>query len=313
MEHYHSLEQVTLRDAWLTIGAFDGVHLGHQNLIRLLREGARANDAPTVVLTFYPHPAVVLRGIQKNFYLSTPEEKSALMEQLGVDVLITHPFDKRVAKMRAREFIQWLRQHVNFRHLRVGYNFALGRNREGDIPALEKLGAELSYSLSVTPPVEMAGEIISSSGVRSLLAEGKVEKVARWLGRPYGLTGKVVSGDVRGRSLGFPTANLETWAEQAQPGSGVYVCWVEIDGKWFGAVVNVGVRPTFEFQPVSPRVEAHLLDFEGDLYGTSLTLRFISRIREERRFPDARALVAQIEQDILQARERLDNIAGRTT
>ncbi|HIQ09175.1 MAG TPA: riboflavin biosynthesis protein RibF, partial [Anaerolineaceae bacterium] len=250
MQHYRSLEGVHLQGAWLTIGAFDGVHLGHRAIIEPFVAEAHAAGAPAVVLTFFPHPSVVLQRQQRPFYLSTPEEKAELLGALGVDVVITHRFNRRVAALSARAFMERLKAHLGLRMLWVGYDFALGRNREGDIPTLKRLGEELGYQVHVMEAVTLNGEVISSSRIRTLLSAGQVEEAARLLGRPYQVTGKVVQGDGRGRQLGFPTANLKIWARRMVPGPGVYVAQARLaDGGTWGAVVNVGVRPTFEAQP----------------------------------------------------------------
>ncbi|HEY58508.1 MAG TPA: bifunctional riboflavin kinase/FAD synthetase [Anaerolineae bacterium] len=309
MQHYRSLEGVHLQGAWLTIGAFDGVHLGHRAIIEPFVAEAHAAGAPAVVLTFFPHPSVVLQRQQRPFYLSTPEEKAELLGALGVDVVITHRFNRRVAALSARAFMERLKAHLGLRMLWVGYDFALGRNREGDIPTLKRLGEELGYQVHVMEAVTLNGEVISSSRIRTLLSAGQVEEAARLLGRPYQVTGKVVQGDGRGRQLGFPTANLKIWARRMVPGPGVYVAQARLaDGGTWGAVVNVGVRPTFEAQPRAPWVEAHLLGFQGDLYGRCLTLAFLHRLREERPFPSPEALAEQIRRDVRRAEEMLAHV-----
>lgn len=305
MEHVFDLESIHLDGAWLTIGSFDGVHRGHQRILRELTAGAHAEGAPAVVLTFYPHPAVVLRGIREGYYLTTPEEKAALIEPLGVDVLITHPFNEQVAHTPARTFLARLQRHLHMRHLWVGFNFALGHNREGDLNALRRWESEFGYRLRVFPPVVVDGMVVSSTAIRVALMDGDVALAAHWLGRPYALQGTVVRGDGRGRRIGVPTANLSVLAERMLPAAGVYVCRAQVGERTLGAVTNIGVRPTFEAQPAAPRVEAHLLDFEGDLYGQSMRLTFLTRLRGERRFPTVDALRAQIAQDIAQARALL--------
>ncbi|MEW6716329.1 MAG: bifunctional riboflavin kinase/FAD synthetase [Chloroflexota bacterium] len=305
MENIRLLEQVKLEASWLTIGSFDGVHIGHKKLIRSLVEGAHKRGRPAVVLTFEPHPVVVLRKGIAHYLLSTPEEKAQQMASLGVDYLITHPFNKQVAAMSALQFMQLLSDQLGLRYLFVGYNFALGHNREGDLYHLRGLGRKLGYTVRVFSPVRLSGEVVSSSGIRDLLTSGEVKKASEWLGRRYKLSGVVVRGDDRGKKLGIPTANLDIRADLVQPRAGVYACWAIINGDRWGAVSNVGVRPTFEFQPVAPRVEAHLFDFEGDLYGQVISLEFLSRLREEKRFPNENALVDQIRGDIENARGML--------
>ncbi len=305
MKHLRDLGSIRLSGAWLTIGSFDGVHRGHQRIIRELVAGAHAEGAPAVVLTFYPHPAEVLRGIREGYYLTTPEEKAALLEPLGVDVLITHPFDEQVARTPARAFLARLQAHLRPRQLWVGFNFALGHRREGDVAALERWSAEFGYQLRVFPPVVIDGLVVSSTAIRVALMDGDVRMAAHWLGRPYALSGRVVAGDGRGRRIGVPTANLAVSPRRMLPAAGVYVCRATVGGRTWGAVTNVGVRPTFETQPVAPRVETHLLDFEGDLYGREVRLAFLERLRGERRFPSVEALLAQIRADVEQARALL--------
>ncbi len=305
MIHYRSLDGVYLQGVWLTIGSFDGVHIGHQKVVQEIVAGAHQAGDLAVVLTFFPHPAAVLKKRQDPFYLTTPEERAELLGALGADVVITHPFNLEIAAMSARQFMTYLQAHLGIRHLYVGFNFALGRNREGDVPTLKRLGEELGYSVRVLPAVTVDGEIISSSQIRAYLAEGNVERAARLLGRPFHINGIVVRGDGRGKSLGFPTANLSVWAERAIPRAGVYVCKAQVNGKVWGAVTNVGVRPTFEDKPVPPRVETHLLDFNDEIYGEEVYLEFLAHLRDEVRFPNPQALATQIQADVARARQLL--------
>lgn len=310
MKHYRSLDEVHLQDTWLTIGSFDGVHLGHQKIIRDLTAGAHSAGAPAVVLTFYPHPAVLLGRRKGPIYLTDPEEKASLLEHLGVDAMITHPFDRRVANTPARDFMMQLKEHLGLAQLWVGYDFALGHGRTGDVPALRQFGEELGYTLDVISPVKDKEQIISSSLIRATLADGNVARAAELLGRRYSVPGKVIPGDGRGRTIGIPTANLEVWSERILPKTGVYVCRAWVNGNPWGAVTNVGVRPTFENQPVLPRVEAHLLDFDRDLYGQDIRLDFIARLRDEQRFASVQALIDQVHQDIAHGKQILSQIGS---
>jgi len=305
MEHYRSLIDVPVRDAWITIGSFDGVHRGHQEVIRHLVAGARASHAPAVVVTFFPHPALVLGKRKPPHYLTSPEERASLLGDLGVDIVITHPFSPEIAAWPAREFVSRLHTQLEFKRLCVGPNFALGHGREGDIPFLTALGAELGYEVEVLPLVQNKTEIISSSRIRNYLRAGDVEGAARLLGRPFSIPGKVIPGDGRGKTLGIPTANLDTWIERTLPKVGVYACRCYLSERVLGAVTNIGFRPTFKNAPAAPRVEAHLLNFEGDLYGREIKLEFVSRLRAEKKFPDVKSLVSQIHGDIAQAKEIL--------
>ncbi len=316
-DHFPSLFELDVPEAWrqtgtwISIGTFDGVHRGHQELIKQLVTHAHDNGKLAVLITFFPHPSVVLRGHRGSFYLTSPEERSALLTGLGVDGVITLAFTHELASLSAYDFMEIMKQKFNVEQLLVGYNFALGRGREGDLPTLREIGEKLGYQLQIVSPVEQGQTIISSSTIRTWIAEGSVERAAQALGRLYSLNGIVVQGDGRGRSLGIPTANLEIWEEQAIPANGVYACRA-----WFGdtrrnAVVNIGIRPTFEAQPVLPRVEAHLLDFSEDIYGQDLHLEFVARLRGEKRFSSIELLLAQITHDKATALEILDKVGAK--
>jgi riboflavin kinase/FMN adenylyltransferase len=305
MQHYQILDDVHLKDIWLTIGSFDGVHQGHQQIIQELTAGAQKNGVPAVVLTFFPHPAAILRGKNLPYYLTPPQKKAEILQSLAVDVTITHPFNRNVANTSARDFIVNLQQHFNILHIQIGYDFAMGKNRDGDFSALKKIGNDFGFSVQQTPPYKKDGDIVSSSRIRFLLGVGQVKNAAKLLGRNYEVQGIVEMGDQRGRTLGFPTANLSVWAERIIPTAGVYVCRATVRGKTWGAVTNIGVRPTFEATPVPPRVEAHLLDFSEDIYGETVQIEFISRLRAEKKFESIDDLISQIQTDAAEARKLL--------
>ncbi len=302
MLHYRSLDEVQLKGVWLTVGSFDGVHKGHQAILEALIAGARANRVQAVVVTFYPHPAAILWGRNLPYYLTSPEEKAQILERIGIDVVITHPFNREVANKSGREFIQRLKAHLDFHHLQIGYDFALGKDRGGDLPTLQDLGVEFGFSVEQSQPVMAGGDVVSSSRIRFLLGAGQVQEAAHLLGRSYSLEAMVEVGDQRGRSLGFPTANLAIWKEKMIPTAGVYASLARVRGEIYQAVTNIGVRPTFEPQPVPPRVETHLLDFDQDIYGESIHLEFVTRLRNEKRFASIEGLVTQLHEDVRQAR-----------
>jgi riboflavin kinase/FMN adenylyltransferase len=293
------------KGAWVSIGTFDGVHLGHQFLVQRLVTAAHADNSPAVLITFFPHPSVVLRGQHGPYYLTSPEERSSLLDALEVDRTITLTFSRELASLTAFEFMSQLKARIGVSNLLVGYNFALGRGRAGDLPTLKQIGEQLGYQLQVISPIEVGGMVISSSQIRTLLAEGEVGRAAQALGRWFSITGRVTHGDGRGRSLGIPTANLEVWNEHALPLIGVYACWAWVGDERRQAVVNIGVRPTFEAQPVVPRVEAHILEFDQDLYDRELRLEFVARLRNEQRFSSIADLLGQIKLDIDSARDLL--------
>ncbi len=303
MQHVTALELLALdRPAHVTIGAFDGLHRGHQALIGQMVDEAHAAGQAAVVITFFPHPSVVLRGRRPSFYLSTPEEKVDYLARLGVDAVVTHPFNQAVASITAAEFVERLVQYARLSRLWVGADFALGHNREGDVNYLRAAGEQQGFDVHVMEPVLIDGEVISSTRIRQTLRDGAVEQAARYLGRPFRLSGQVVQGAQRGRQLGIPTANVAVSEEHAVPAVGVYAARGYHGSSVSRAVINIGFRPTFEGGEARPVIEAHLLDFTGDLYGTTLTLEFVARLRPEMKFPGIDALVAQIKRDIESAR-----------
>jgi riboflavin kinase / FMN adenylyltransferase len=309
MQPLTSLTSFHLKNTWLTIGSFDGVHRGHQEIVRNLSSGAHAAGTQAVVLTFHPHPAKVLGKRHDFYYLTSPEERATLLGEMGVDMVVTYPFDREVAATSARDFVAEIHSHLGFRYLWIGHDFALGRDREGDLPTLRSLGDEFGFSVEVVEQVKVNELSVSSSQIRALLRDGAVDQAELLLGRPYSVKGKVIPGDGRGRTIGVPTANLDVWEEKQLPRMGVYVCQALIGGEYHGAVANIGVRPTFDQRDMIPHVEAHLLDFDQDLYGQELSLGFIQRLRDEQRFPNPQALVAQIFQDIEKGRLILSKVA----
>jgi len=302
IQHLSDLSLAQLDACALTIGSFDGFHLGHRALIRAVVEGAQAEGIPSAVVTFYPHPSVVLRGRAPAFYITTPEERAVLLGEAGVDLVITQHFDHDLAAVTAEEFLDRLTRHLHFRDLWVGEDFALGHRRQGNVIFLEQAAARRGFRLHVLPPVLVGGEVVSSTRVREALRSGDVARAASYLGRPFTLPGTVIQGAGRGKSLGIPTANLNIGEERACPGPGVYACLAQVLGRRAHAVTNIGFRPTFEGAASRPIVEAHLLDFDRDLYGETMSLVFIERLRDERKFDGPAALLEQIQRDIRRAR-----------
>lgn len=305
MQHLRDLNELKLDGCALTIGSFDGVHRGHQALIQDLVASAREADLPAVVLTFFPHPSVVLRGRKPAYYINTPEEKAHILGELGVDLVITQTFDIELSKVSAEEFLSKLVKQLGLQQLWVGEDFALGHGREGNVRFLKRAARREGFRVRVKAPVKAGGEVISSTRVREALRSGDVARVHRYLGRPFVIPGVVERGAGRGKGLGIPTANLSIWKERAYPAAGVYACFAEFAQNRCQAVSNIGVRPTFEQNRQAPVVEAHILDFEGDLYDRELRLLFIDRLRNERRFSSPGMLLDQIERDIQRARKML--------
>lgn len=305
MQHLKTIDDLHLEKCELTIGSFDGIHVGHQAIIQQMKEVADKNNDPIVVLTFYPHPSVVLRRRRPTLNLNTPDEKATQLAKLGVDYVITQRFDLALSQIRAADFLDWISKQLNIRGLWAGENFALGHQREGNIHYLKKASNARGFELHIVEPILDGGEIVSSTRVREALRAGDVSRVARYLGRNFVIPGKVVKGVGRGKELGIPTANLEIWDERAYPGVGVYACMAKVQGKDFGAVTNIGVRPTFNDDQSEPIIEAHLLDFEGDIYGEEITLSFVQRLRDEKRFSRVDELLLEIERDILRTKRIL--------
>ena len=290
-------------ESLVTIGSFDGVHRGHQYLIRNLVEEAHNSDRLACLITFHPHPSVVLNPSNPTKYLTTPGEKAALLEKLNLDIVAILPFDEEMAKTSAEEFMGLVCRHLNLKELWVGADFALGYKREGDVETLRRIGRRMGYTVRVVEPLYYGGEVISSTRIRRLLAQGDVREAAQLLGRYYSLAGEVVKGEGRGRIIGFPTANLEVRPERAVPADGVYVTYVRLGERRLRGVTNVGIRPTFDGG--KRLVETYILDFEGNLYGCDLVVEFVERLRPEEKFPSVEALKAQIRADIAQARRIL--------
>jgi riboflavin kinase/FMN adenylyltransferase len=304
MDVIDDLTKASLRqETVLTVGTFDGVHRGHQVLIGRVVSQARATDRLAVLVTFHPHPATVLAPGRAPRSLTTPGEKAALLEHLGVDLLVLLPFDHQMAATPAPEFMAAMARRLRLRELWVGPDFALGRNREGTVPRLQELGQDLGYEVHVVEPVASEGGIISSSRIRVLLGKGRVEEATQLLGRYPSLSGEVVLGARRGQKLGFSTANLEVRPERAVPADGVYAVFAVLGTERHPAVANVGVRPSFDSGPRT--VETHILDFGQDIYGCDLVVEFVARLRDERRFANIDDLVAQIGRDSEAARRIL--------
>lgn len=305
MPAYTDLSQLSLSSSVLTVGSFDGLHLGHQALIRTVVDLSKRGGMPSVVVTFYPHPSVVLRGRKPVFYITLPEDKAGRIEALGVEHVIVQRFDESLAHTSASRFLDLLEGRLHMRHLCVGQDFALGHEREGNVLFLRREAERRGFELHVVPPVMVGGEVVSSTRVREALRSGDVARVASYLGRPFSLRGEVAKGVGRGRSLGIATANLSMHEEQAFPGRGVYACYARAGNARRAAVANVGLRPTFSDGLPTPVVEVHLLDWDGDLYGRSVEVEFVARLREERKFENPEDLVRQIRLDIESARELL--------
>mgnify|MGYP005834457737 CR=1 FL=1 len=304
MQVIHEIFEAHLtRDTVLTIGAFDGIHLGHQAILRRIMERARESGLLGGLVTFEPHPRAVLAPTQEHRYLTTLAEKLALLQELGLDFCTVLPFSREMATQPASVFVASLRERLHMRELWVGPDFALGRNREGDVEALHRIAEEQSFTLRVIPPVTQGEQAISSTQIRQLLRAGDVAETARLLGRHYHLTGLVGHGVGRGRKLGFRTANQIITCEKLIPPNGVYAVFVELGAEHYMGATNIGTRLSFGESECT--VETFILDFDRDIYGQELSIQFVARLRQERRFENTAALVAQIKRDCDRAREVL--------
>lgn len=296
------------RGAVLTIGTFDGVHLGHRALIARTLAEARELDADATVVTWDRHPLMTLRPEAAPRLLTTPERKLELLEDTGIDAVAILPFTEELSHLSPQDFVeQVIVEGLRARAVFVGEGWRFGHKRAGDVDLLTQLGREHGFRAE---PVDLAdgdGDAVSSTRIREAIAAGHLNVAHRLLGRPFDIDGVVVGGDKRGAGLGFPTANIDTDPHMAYPARGVYAGRARAGESWFAAAINVGVNPTFGGDPeVTPvRVEAFLLDFEGDLYGETLRVEFHQRLRDEMRFASADALIAQMHQDVEATRDLL--------
>ena len=307
MKVISSLENIKEPFAYavITVGNFDGVHIGHQGLLKEVKKRADKMSGTSIVLTFEPHPLKVLK--EKKIPLITPfERKIELIEKLGIDVVICLPFTREFSKVSAREFVEEiLLKKIGMREIVVGYDYTFGHKREGNIDLLKKLGDELGFKVCILGPILVDNMIVSSTRIRNLIMEGELEKVKTLLNRYYQVSGEVIAGHDRGgRLLGFPTANLKL-VNEVFPKNGVYVVEVIYNNKVYGGVTNIGFKPTFGNDALS--VETHILDFDQNIYGKKIKLNFIKRLRNEKKFSSIEALAAQIKRDIEEARKILQN------
>ena len=305
MEILHSIPELAHLPGplFLAIGVFDGVHLGHQAVISTSAEHARAANGTPIVVTFDPHPEKILRPEKAPHLLTATEHKIALIRTFGVGHLLIISFNKLFAATEPEDFVQQLVQHSNpLREICVGHEWSFGRNRRGNLQVLTKLGAEFHFNVVGIRPVTVNSEIVSSTTIRRAVEAGDLKKAAAMLGREYTILGTVVPGDDLGKKIGFPTANLSAHSEQFPP-NGVYFAEAMLDGVVYPGVVNLGYRPTVSSGKSDRVLEIHLLDFDRDIYGKHLELRFVRYLRPEKKFENVDALVRQIERDVKQARE----------
>ena len=299
MQSYRSIEHIPYRkDSHVTLGTFDGIHRGHRKIISELVHRAKSHDARSVLITFDPHPQDIIRGDGKAIgLLNTLDEKLQLLEILELDALLVLPFNESLRRMEPSRFVEELLVHrVGMQEFILGFNHAFGKQRRGNVELLEELGKRYRFHVDVIPPVEVDGNVVSSTRIRSLLRDGKVNVANRLLGRPYSLEGIVRSGNRLGIELGFPTANIEVKGkDKLVPADGVYAVSVILGDRELVGTANLGFSPTVDGD--THRLEVHIHDFSDDVYDHPLQIRFVDRIRDEEKFDTVEALVKQMEKD----------------
>jgi len=296
------------KDTMLTIGVFDGVHLGHQYLIAQLLKHAGEQNLLSGVVTFRQHPQELMSPQTRLPFLIDLDQRVDLLKNEGVDAIFVLSFTPELARLSARDFISLLQKYLRMRGLVIGHDFALGKNREGDETALRKLGKEMNFSLNVVRAKLVNGELASSTAIRKALADGDMQRAHRLIGRYFGLNGPVVTGNHRGVKLGFPTANIGVNPGQALPPDGVYATWAHFDGKTYPSMTNIGRRPTFGSN--ARTVEVFVLDYDSDIYGHELKIDLIDRVRDEKKFNNMQELKDQIALDIEKGRAILSQHGG---
>lgn len=297
MKIFHGTDNANIaRPTVLTLGVFDGLHLGHQQIMHKVVERARPTGAVPTAITFDPHPREVLHPETAPPLLQTLDQRLANLEVLGIEQTIVIPFTPEFASNSAEDFItEIIHDRLHAKEVYLGKGFAFGRARGGNIELLRKMSSELGFVADEVDEVQLRGQRISSSAIRKLLADGRVNLVRRMLGRPYGVEGVIIRGDRRGHTIGFPTANLHPH-NRVIPKFGVYATATLIDGVWRRSITNIGVRPTFGAD-AEPSIESYIFDFDGELYGDVLRVRFLHRIRDEKKFSGIDELKSQIERD----------------
>ena len=293
------------KDMLLTVGVFDGVHLGHKYLISQLKELAQQRNLLSGVVTFRQHPQAVLSPQTKLPFLTDLSQRINLLKNEGVEAVIPVSFTRELAQLSVRQFVSLLKEYLRMKGLVIGYDFALGRNREGNSDTLRALGQDMNFSVNAMSPVIINGEVVSSTAIRDALANGDMKRVHRLSGYFFSLHGRVVTGSGRGLELGFPTANLAVNSGQAIPADGVYATWAYINDKAYPSMTNIGRCPTFGGSERT--IEVYVLDYHGDLYEHEMKIDIIERLRDEKKFDNAEELKRQIAEDVKQGRAILDS------
>ena len=296
----------TPTESVITIGVFDGVHLGHQHLINNLKDRAKILQYSSGVITFKNHPASIINPNLKPDFVTTLEHRISLLRSTEIDFVCPITFNDEVASLRAGDFIKLLQEHLGMKMLVVGPDFQMGKDREANVNELYNLGSRLGFELAVVEVEQRNGISVRSTELRKLLSQGNIETVSLMLGRPFSITGKVVEGFKRGREIGFPTANLESEIGIAVPKNGIYSTIATVSGKSYMAASSIGTRPTFDNG--SRTIEAFILDFDEIIYGETVTLKFINRLRDEIKYDSLEELITQINDDVSKTRNSLEHL-----
>ncbi len=305
MQVFQGIESIgrRLKNPAITIGNFDGVHKGHQALFQKVKQWADKLKGESVVMTFNPHPIEVLFPDRPLSFITSHQQKLDLIERCGIDAAIIIPFNHDFSKMSAREFVEIvLVEKIGIKAIVVGHDYRFGHSREGDIDFLKKLGEQHGFEVDTITGIRLNDTVVSSTAIRQMIVKGDVRRANTLLGRFFEVSGTVIAGKKRGAGLGFPTANIRMPA-LAAPRTGVYVVEAEVDGKTYGGAANLGYNPTFGDTDLS--LEVHLFDFNRDIYGQQIVVRFIDRLRDEKRFSGPGELIEQIARDVKRAREIL--------
>jgi len=289
----------------LTLGNFDGVHLGHQQIFQRVIEKRRELGAPSIVYTFEPHPLKILQPERFFPLITTIEEKRGIIEKTGIDILICESFTQEFALQAPPDFVKdILHERLKAHEIFIGLDYRFGMKREGNAGLLKALGKKWGIETVILDNIKLDGVEVRSTTIRTYIQSGKVREASRLLGRFYALEGEVIRGKGRGKELGIPTANLKP-NKELFPASGIFAVWVFFQGKRFPGVLNIGTNPTFRDQALS--LEVYIMDFHDEIYGENLRIEFVEKLRDEKTFPDADALVEQIQKDIVKAREALQS------
>ncbi len=302
MKVARSATELTPGKVCLAIGVFDGIHLGHQQIIRQTINDAHQHEASAVIVTFDQHPNAIVAPDRVPPLIYSRPQKVRAIEALGADALLEIPFDREFSQQTGETFLRSLARDLGqIQSICVGADFVFGHKRSGDVPLLRQLGSELRFQVHGLAAVALDGQTVSSTRIRDTIRLGDFDAASQMLGRAYSIAGKVIHGDQLGHKLGFPTANLDT-PGMLLPPNGVYAAHASVGHKTHRAVLNIGIRPTIQNPTPAPRVEVHLLDFTGDLYGQDMEITFAAKLRDEQKFPSVEALREQIQRDVTAAR-----------